>query len=105
MTPPEPSARRSTTSGLAFVALLTLLVGCDHVTKFAAKAELQGHHPRELIHGVLELHYVENTDVAFNLLRRCSIPEQSRRPALFVTGAIALLGLAALLSRRRRHAR
>ena len=98
MTSPERPGRRSTTSGLAFAALLTLLVGCDHATKFAAKAELQGHHPRELIHGVLDLHYVENTDVAFNLLRW--IPEESRRPALFVTGAIALLGLAVVLFRR-----
>ncbi|MFL5306082.1 MAG: signal peptidase II [Polyangia bacterium] len=75
-----------------------LLVGCDHATKFAAKAELQGQHPRQLIHGILDLHYVENTDVAFNLLRW--IPEDVRRPALFVLGAVALLGLAVVLVRR-----
>ena len=55
------------------------------------------HPPRELIDGVLDLHYVENTDVAFNLLRW--VPEGIRRPALFVTGAIALLGLALFLLR------
>ncbi len=91
------SRGRSIGSGVALAALLTLLVGCDHATKLAAKSELQGHHPRELLHGVLDLHYVENTDVAFNLLRW--IPEEVRRPALFVTGAIALLGLALLLLR------
>jgi signal peptidase II len=85
-------------SGLACAALLMLLVGCGHATKFAAKAELQGQHPRQLIHGILDLHYVENTDVAFNLLRW--IPEDVRRPALFVMGAVALLGLAVVLVRR-----
>jgi signal peptidase II len=83
---------------LALAGLLVVLVGCDHATKFVAKAELQGHPPRQLIHGVLDLHYIENTDVAFNLLRW--VPETIRRPALFVTGAIALLGLAVLLLRR-----
>ena len=51
----------------ALLIALTLLVGCDHVTKFAAKAELEGHTPRSLIHGVLGLRYTENTDVAFDL--------------------------------------
>ena len=62
----------------ALLIALTLLVGCDHVTKFAAKAELEGHAPRPLIHAVLGLRYTENTDVAFNLLR--AIPERVRVP-------------------------
>ncbi len=89
---------RSRVPRFASVALLLLLVGCDHATKLAAKAQLQDHHPRELIHGVLELRYVENTDVAFNLLRW--VPEEIRRPALFVTGGVALLGLALFSLRR-----
>lgn len=89
---------KTAASRLAFVGLLALLVGCDHATKLAAKTQLEGHPARPLIHGVFELHYVENTDVAFNLLRW--IPEEIRRPALFVTGALALLALSALLLRR-----
>ena len=77
---------------------LTLLVGCDHVTKFVAKGELDGGQPRELIRGVLDLQYAENRDVAFSLLRW--IPERIRAPLLIVTGALALFALAALLVRR-----
>lgn len=62
------SPERSTAPRLALAALLTLLVGCDHATKFAAKAELQGHHPRELIHGVLELHVLA-TDISEGMSR------------------------------------
>lgn len=87
-----PSAR------FAVLGLLTLLVGCDHVTKFVAKGELKGEQPRELIRGVLDLQYAENTDVAFNLLRW--IPETIRAPLLIVTGALALLALATVLVRR-----
>ena len=42
---------------------LTALVGCDHATKYIAKAELEYHPPKELIRSVLDLRYVENTDV------------------------------------------
>jgi len=89
---------RATTARLALLGLVTFLVGCDHGAKFIAKAELEGQRPHELIRGVLDLRYAENTDVAFNLLR--AIPEGIRAPALIVTGALALLGLAAVLVRR-----
>ncbi|HEY8946411.1 MAG TPA: signal peptidase II, partial [Polyangiaceae bacterium] len=39
--------------------------------------------------------YVENTDVAFNLLRW--VPESIRFPALLLVGAIAVVALSALL--------
>jgi signal peptidase II len=80
---------------LAFVASLMLLVGCDHGTKYAAKAGLSAGPPHLLLGGVLDLRYVENTDVAFNLLRW--IPEGTRMPILIATGAFALLGLLVLL--------
>lgn len=83
---------------LAVLAALGLLVGCDHVTKHAAKAQLEGSPPRELIHGILDLRYVENRDVAFSLLR--FIPEQIRAPLLIVLGAIALAGLTAFVVRK-----
>jgi len=86
----RPTARR-----LGLLLALTLLVGCDHATKLAAKAGLEGHRARPLIHGVLDLRYVENTDVAFNLLR--TMPETVRAPLLVVVGAVAGLFLLGLL--------
>jgi signal peptidase II len=86
-------------SRLAVLTLLTLLVGCDHATKLVAKTELEGQHSRPLIRSVLDLHYTQNTDVAFNLLRW--VPERVRGPILFVVGALAVLGLAVMLLRRR----
>jgi signal peptidase II len=83
---------------LVFPCLLTLLVGCDHATKYAAKAGLSGNQPRTLIAGVLDLRYAENTDIAFNLLRW--IPEDIRTPILFAVGAVTLFGLVVLLVRR-----
>jgi signal peptidase II len=84
---------------LALLTTLALLVGCDHATKRIAKGELEGHGPRSLIHGVLDLQYAENTDVAFNLLR--AVPESVRGPILIVTGAAALIGLLGVLLLRR----
>lgn len=81
--------RRAVILGALFV-----LVGCDHVTKYAAKSQLEGAPGRQVIRGVLNLQYVENTDVAFNLLRW--VPETVRRPLLITTGGIAMLGLVAL---------
>ena len=76
---------------------LVTLVGCDHVTKYAAKAELESQPPRELISSVLELRYVENTDVGFSLLRW--VPEDVRRPLLLVMGALAIVALVVMLLR------
>jgi signal peptidase II len=80
------------------LAALVGLVGCDHVTKLAAKAELESAPPRAVVGSVLDLRYVENTDVAFNLLRW--IPEAVRKPMLLGFGALAIAGLLALLVRR-----
>ena len=85
-------------SRMVFLGLLLALVGCDHVTKHVAKARLEGQPPRDRVHGVLDLQYVENTDVAFNVLR--GVPEPTRRPILIAGGAIAVIALVALLLRR-----
>jgi len=82
----------------ALLIALTLLVGCDHATKFAAKAELEGHAPRSLIRGLLGLRYTENTDVAFNLLR--AVPEGVRAPMLTILGTAAIIALLGFLLRR-----
>jgi signal peptidase II len=47
----------------------------------------------------VSLRYVENTDVAFNLLRW--VPESIRFPALLVIGAVAVAALGYLLLRAR----
>jgi signal peptidase II len=84
---------------VALLGFLALLVGCDHVTKQVAKARLEGAPPRDLVHGVLDLQYAENTDVAFNVLR--AVPESTRRPILIAVGAVAVVALVAFLLRGR----
>jgi len=82
-------------SRLAGRGLLSLLVGCDHATKGVAKAHLEGARPVRVIQGILDFDYVENTDIAFNLLR--GIPPGIRAPALLISGAVACLGILGLL--------
>jgi signal peptidase II len=95
----DPPMPKRLTSRLLVFVLLLLLVGCDHATKGVAKAELETGGVRELIRGVLSLRYVENTDIAFNLLR--GVPEPVRFPLLLVSGAIAIVTLCLLLLRAR----
>jgi signal peptidase II len=84
---------------LAVFVSLGFLVGCDHATKGVASAELGAGSVRELVRGVVDLRYVENTDVAFNLLRW--VPETIRRPGLLFFGAVAVVALVLLLIRAR----
>lgn len=82
---------------VSLIAPVLMLVGCDHATKYVAKAELESDGPRAVIPSVLELRYVENTDMAFNLLRW--IPEQVRAPLLLVLGAAGIAAVAVFLLR------
>jgi len=84
---------------LLILIVLLLLVGCDHASKGVAKAEFGAGGALEVVRGLISLCYVENTDIAFNLLR--SIPEAIRFPALLVSGAVAVLGLLFLVFRTR----
>lgn len=86
---------RHLASRVLILSVLLLLVGCDHATKGIAKAELANGAALELIRGVLSFRYVENTDIAFNLLRW--VPETIRFPALLVLGAMAVAGLCVVL--------
>jgi signal peptidase II len=86
-------------SRLLILVLLLLLVGCDHASKGVAKAELESGGAREVISGLVSFRYVENTDVAFNLLRW--VPESIRFPALLAVGAVAVAALVFLLLRAR----
>jgi signal peptidase II len=64
------------------------LVGCDHATKIAAKAELGRGAVHPIVSNVFELRYAENRDVAFNLL--AWVPDIVRGPLLLATGAVAI---------------
>jgi signal peptidase II len=83
----------------ALLVAVVMLVGCDHATKYAAKSELEAGAPRQLVAGVLDLRYVENRDVAFNLL--AAVSPAVRAPLLLALGALALVALAVLLMRSR----
>jgi signal peptidase II len=84
---------------LVLMSLLLGLVGCDHVTKALAKSELEAQPARAVLEPILKLRYVENTDVAFNLLRW--IPLDVRGPLLIISGALAIIGVCGLLLQRR----
>ncbi len=80
---------------LALLILFTVgLFGCDYATKSAAKATLEGTGgiavAPAVLHGVVELRYVENEDIAFSVLRRLGIP---RSPELLITLATVALGI------------
>ena len=83
----------------ALLAATFLLVGCDHVTKRVAKAELENGPPHTLAAGILELNYTENTDSGFGLLRWVS--PAVRTPLL--TAAQLVGGLAFLVFCLRRR--
>jgi signal peptidase II len=83
-------------AALGVVLALVTLVGCDHATKYVAKAELESQPARSLISPILSLRYVENTDMAFNLLR--FVPERVKFPLLLAEGAVAILAMAAFLA-------
>jgi signal peptidase II len=93
------AAMSTTARRLLAFAVLASLVGCDHVTKSVAKAELEGQGPHVLLSSLLELRYVENRDIGFSLLS--FIPERVRFPLLVVFGAVALTVLTTVLVRRR----
>jgi len=89
------------TRRVLILVLLLLLVGCDHASKGIAKAELEAGGARELIRGIVSFRYVENTDVAFNLLRW--VPGTIRVPLLLVAGAVAVAALCFALLRAQKN--
>lgn len=85
---------RSLRGAVSLLVPLLGLVGCDRATKSVAKAALEHRPPHALLGSILDLRYVENTDIAFNGLRW--IPPAVRGPLLVAFGALAigvLLGL------------
>jgi signal peptidase II len=82
------------------VACVATLVGCDHATKIAAETALRDRPPLQLVHGVVDLSYTENRDVAFDALARLSL-----HPASWLLVAFAIAATATVVGfwvRRRR---
>lgn len=83
------------TRGLLLVVLAFGSFGCDHATKTAARASLAGGGAIDVVHGALELRYVENTDIAFNAFARAGVAHSpALLAALACLGIVAAIGLA-----------
>ena len=76
---------------LVLVSLVWMLVGCDHVSKHLAHSNLSDGSVYPVAGSTFDLRYVENRDIAFNLLR--FIPESARTPLILGTGALAIAAL------------
>jgi signal peptidase II len=85
------------------LAFVSSLVGCDHATKHLAVEHLQGQPAHPVIQSVLDLRYVENHDIAFNLLSW--VPKATLKPMLLISGTLATLLLAGIFFRRREGSR
>jgi signal peptidase II len=83
---------------LSLLALVMLLVGCDHGTKHAAQSSL-ARGAMELVPGVLDLRLTENHDTAFSLLSRFGVHGAST--ALMVLASLTVLGIAGYWFARR----
>jgi signal peptidase II len=77
-----------------------VLVRCDHATKYIAKAELENALPTPVIGNVLSLHYTENRDTGFGLLRW--IPADQRLPIILALQSLGSLVFIVALWRRRK---
>jgi signal peptidase II len=87
---------------LVTLVLLALgLFGCDHATKLAAKATLEGAPAVTLARGALELRYTENDDIAFSAFHQIGVPPS--RPLLVAVGVVAVVAIAVALFRSRRR--
>ena len=85
------------------VVATSLLVGCDHATKEAARDALLSGRVVSLVHGWLELRYTENFDTAFSLTRGWSGNEKAI--VLTLVSVAMTVGLLLLAWRRRHEAR
>ncbi len=81
--------------------LFTLaLVGCDHATKAVAQSALDRRGPVALLPGLLDLHYAENRDTAFSLLR--ALPFAGKAALLTSVSLVAVAAVIFTWWRRRR---
>ncbi len=84
---------------IALFGLVLGVVGCDHATKAVAEARLAERAPIELVAGVLDLHYTQNHDVGFSLLR--AIPPEPRRLVILTLGLAMAVGIGWAFARAR----
>ena len=90
---------------LALLILFTVgLFGCDYATKSAAKATLEGTEgiavAPAVLHGAVELRYVENEDIAFSVFRRLGIPRSPELLTALAAVALMIIVGTALVARR-----
>ena len=78
--------------GIALLASVAGLVGCDHATKALAQANLQHHAPVVLVPGVIDLGYTENRDIAFSVFYHLRLA-----PPAWALGLVALVTMIAIV--------
>ncbi len=79
----------------ALVAILSLCVGCDQVTKQIARQRLDGHPPRSFLADTVRLVYAENQGAFLGLGGQ--LPPSIRWALLVVVNSLMATGIAALL--------
>lgn len=90
---PMPVAMQRAFRLCVLVGLALGLFGCDEATKSLAKVSLDRGGSVDVVHGALELRYVENTDIAFNAFQRAGV---GRSPLLLA--GLALVAIIACLT-------
>jgi signal peptidase II len=83
---------------LALFACVAALVGCDHATKLAAESSLRDRAPVTVVHGVLDLRYAENRDIAFDTFSRFAIHPSAA--ALSLCAGVGIVAILVLWTRR-----
>jgi len=81
------------------IAAVIALAGCDHASKYAAKAGLEGATPHAVLGDVVRLDYTENRDTGFGLLRW--LEPETRLPIILGLQALGAIALSIMLLRRR----
>ncbi|MCI2050008.1 MAG: signal peptidase II [Lachnospiraceae bacterium] len=75
--PQNAAPKQNTRAGGAVLicdaAAFVLLILLDQFTKYLAAVKLKGKQPFDLIPGVLQFRYLENTGAAFSLFQNCRI--------------------------------
>src|SRR5262245_31186381 len=102
------SAPPSLALRLGLFLLLTLgLVGCDHATKFAAKATLEGHAAVPVVPQVLdsavELRYMQNDDIAFSFFHHLGVVPPAGVLAAVSAFATVIVTISIVLAARRKQ--
>jgi signal peptidase II len=85
---------------LCLLALMTVCIGCDRVTKDAAVQNLQHAAPVDLVGGIVHLEYAENRGAFLNL--GDSLPAGARFAVLVIGTSLLLACIAFVLVRRPR---